>query len=398
MLLAATNLGTAQSQVSGWGVRAFDSGWYQEQFTGIATGGDRTVAIKTDGSIAIVGAGGAAQAPGLPAGLTYVEAAAGGHFTVARRNDGSVVAWGDNQFGQTFVPPLPSGLVYVEVASGWYHSLARQSDGSVVAWGDNTYGQCDVPPLPAGLTYVGIAAGPLHSLAVRSDGSAVAWGDNGSGQCNVPAPPGGLTYVEVSGGEDHSVARRSDGSVVAWGNNDEGQCNVPALPTGLVYEAVAASEYRSMARSGPPTPLSVYCAAKTNSLGCVPAIEASGGSSATAGSGFLVTGVHIRNNRSGFLFYGVNGSASLPFQGGTKCVNPPIKRTPVQNSLGTPAPANDCSGIYALDMNAFALGGLGGNPLPALSMPGTVVNCQWWGRDEGSNVTLTDGLEYTIGL
>jgi hypothetical protein len=235
-------------------------------------------------------------------------------------------------------------------------------------------------------------------MARQSDGSIVVWGKDDFGLLDVPALPDGLVYVEAAAGIFHCVARRSDGSVVAWGNNDEGQCNVPALPAGLVYEAIAASEYRSMARYGPPTPLSVYCTAKTNSLGCLPAIGASGGSSATAGSGFLVTGVEIRNNRSGLLFYGVNGSASLPFQGGTKCVNPPIKRTPVQNSLGSPAPANDCSGIYALDMNAFALGGLGGNPLPALSMPGTVVNCQWWGRDEGSNVTLTDGLEYTIGL
>ena len=41
-----------------------------------------------------------------------------------------------------------------------------------------------------------------------------------------------------------------------------------------------------------------------------------------------MTGTEVLNNKSGFLFYGVNGSASLPFYGGTKCVNQPIKRTP----------------------------------------------------------------------
>jgi hypothetical protein len=150
----------------------------------------------------------------------------------------------------------------------------------------------------------------------------------------------------------------------------------------------------------PDTSATTYCTAKTNSLGCVPAIGANGTPSATTGTGFVVSGSYVRNNKSGLLFYGVSGQASGAFQNGVLCVKAPIKRTPATVSGGSPT-GNDCTGVYSIDMNAFAVGALGGTPLAALTTPGTVVDCQWWGRDPGfaapNNTTLTDGLEYVVG-
>ena len=163
----------------------------------------------------------------------------------------------------------------------------------------------------------------------------------------------------------------------------------------------SAGGWHSVARIEPACSIApiVCCTAKTNSEDSSPTIGFAGSASATSGSGFLVKGTNFINNKSCLLFYGVNGQASGAFQGGTLCVKSPIKRTPGTNTFGNPPP-NDCSGVPQIDMNSFAVGGRGGTPLPALTVPGSVVDCQWWGRDPGfvapNNTQLSDGLEYTV--
>lgn len=147
-----------------------------------------------------------------------------------------------------------------------------------------------------------------------------------------------------------------------------------------------------------PAPV-IFCSPKVNSLGCTPQLTTIGIPRATASGGFTVQATNVMNNKVGLLLHGTTGAANLPFQGGTLCVNAPLKRTPGTSSGGNPPP-NDCSGTFAVDLCAFAAGGLGGNPLAALREPGTVVHCQWWGRDPGfaapNNSTLSAGVTYTV--
>ena len=51
------------------------------------------------------------------------------------------------------------------IAAGWYHSLGVRSDGSIVAWGRNDYGQCDVPS--PNQDFVAVAGGWPHSLGLK---------------------------------------------------------------------------------------------------------------------------------------------------------------------------------------------------------------------------------------
>ena len=57
--------------------------------------------------------------------------------------DGSILAWGDNRYGQTTVPKTDKK--FIAISAGDYHSLGLLEDGSVLAWGYNSYGQTTVP-------------------------------------------------------------------------------------------------------------------------------------------------------------------------------------------------------------------------------------------------------------
>jgi hypothetical protein len=89
---------------------------------------------------------------------------------VGLKNDGTVVAVGDNDYGQCSVD---GWLDIDKVAAGGYHTVGLKNDGTVVAVGDNGYGQCSV----GNWTDVNeVAAGGYHTLGLKSDDTLLAAG------------------------------------------------------------------------------------------------------------------------------------------------------------------------------------------------------------------------------
>jgi catechol 2,3-dioxygenase-like lactoylglutathione lyase family enzyme len=136
---------------------------------------------------------------------------------------------------------------------------------------------------------------------------------------------------------------------------------------------------------------SIYCTAKTNSAGCVPSIATSGTPSASAGSGFTIKTSNVLDNKFGKHYYSTTGANKAPFQGGFLCLEPPLVRTPVQNSGG----ASPCGGVYVIDFNAYIASGKD----PSL-VPGQQVWVQTWSRDPGfappNNTSLSDAVSFTL--
>jgi hypothetical protein len=145
-----------------------------------------------------------------------------------------------------------------------------------------------------------------------------------------------------------------------------------------------------------PPPVS-YCTPKVNSCGTLPSIRSTGTPRATSGSGFTVSADNTRATRAGLLVYTDSGRGNTPFSGAILCVGtmPLMRSISVIDTTGTPG---QCDGTLSIDMNAFAVGALGGTPLPSLTLPGTRVNCQFWGRDTVAHgALLSDALEYFVG-
>jgi alpha-tubulin suppressor-like RCC1 family protein len=182
--------------------------------------------------------------------------------------DGSVVAWGENDEGQlgngpsgsnrplgTYPKPSPTPVKVTDLAgiiaieAGRKHAIALRKDGTVWAWGirdDGAIGDGDAKParslrvvsatapvavrgLP-GITQ--IATGQTHNLALTRDGKVMSWGSNSTGELGVGTRETGWTPAEVTGlanivaiaagsGQNTygvSAAVRQDGTLWVWGN------------------------------------------------------------------------------------------------------------------------------------------------------------------------------------
>jgi len=259
--------------------------------TAIAAGDYYSLALKTDGTVWAWGHNGYGElgngtgtdqyTPVQVGTLSGIIAIATGYeHGLALKNDGTIWAWGFNSYGQLgngttayaqYTPVQVNVLSGITIiAAGWAHSMALKNDGTLWAWGNNQYGQLGdgttndeyTPIQVSGLSGItAISAGELHSVALKNDGTVWAWGDNfvgqlGDGTTNnrfAPAQVSGLSGITaIATGYYYSLALKNDGTVWALGCNSngllwDGTITTPVQVGGLLgITATAAGESHSL--------------------------------------------------------------------------------------------------------------------------------------------------------
>lgn len=140
--------------------------------------------------------------------------------SIGLKNDGTVVATGENDYGQLNIGAWTD---IIAVSAGSEHTVGLKKDGTVVAVGNNLDGQCNVSNWK---DIVAISTSYDHTVGLKSDGTVVATGDYDCGKCNV----GDWTdIVSISAGASHTVGLKSDGTVIATKYTSDyydGQCDV----------------------------------------------------------------------------------------------------------------------------------------------------------------------------
>lgn len=316
--------------------------------TAIAAGADHSLALLSNGTVMAwgdnehgqLGTGATAEAVEKPTavrGLTNVRAiAAGGESSLALLDNGTVMAWGNNESGQlgigslkdSDVPVAIKGLREVKaIAAGGEFGLALLENATVAAWGSDASGELDnaaaaevglsEEPVPveslSGVT--AIAAGARHALAIIGGGAVMAWGEDAFGELGngtvasreeTPVAVSGLSgATAIAAGESNSVALVGSGSPMTWGDDHYGELgngssggisDVPVALSGLNAAVGIAAGGDHVVAYGEPIPA---VTGVSPNLG-----PSAGGQSVTiSGANFTgATAVHFGTVKAAFTF------------------------------------------------------------------------------------------------
>ena len=269
--------------------------------------------------------------------------------------------------------------------AGWYLSLRsvdKCGNWSSGYASDGPYYVDTVDP-----TKVGSLDSPTHTVGVQSCGTSVTvtW------TASTDAHSGLAGYVTAWDFWPGTVPS-------GWLDTGPGITNKtvtrPSSGSGQYFHIRprdGAGNWGPTAHLGPffidTSPVQSYCTAKVSSQGCQAGMFHSGAPDIRGGDDLRIRCSLVINNKLGILFWGQDGPAAIPFQGGWLCVQPPTKRTSVQSSGGN-AGVPDCSGTFNYRWtDAYTTSqGIGA---------GDAIHMQYWYRDPASPSTtgLSDGLE-----
>jgi alpha-tubulin suppressor-like RCC1 family protein len=195
--------------------------------------------------------------------------------TFAIKNDGTLWGCGNNQYGSLGVnsstqqfntfQQITTASNWVKIAPSYFFTIALKADGTIWAWGQNDYYQLGNSPATAqqlfpiqvgtATDWVDIATGTNRTaFAIKADGTIWGWGSNsgyllypGSSVSSVSTPTQINTvtnWTKISVGAAHILAQKSDGTLWSWGGGDG--LGVGGTPTSTTTpQQVTTSTWKS---------------------------------------------------------------------------------------------------------------------------------------------------------
>jgi alpha-tubulin suppressor-like RCC1 family protein len=236
-----------------------DTNWSE-----VSAGSYKTLAIKTDGTLWAWGSNDNSELFGnivanfitvptqIGTDTNWSKIDMGDRHLLALKTNGTLWSWGIDYYGEIgiglstptvvkFPTQIGIGNNWISISAGVNQSLATKTDGTLWAWGFNEYGQLgdgtvinkNIPiQIESDTNWTKVSAGTSHSLGQKTDGTLWAWGYNNRGQLGdgTQTNRNSLTQVGTANnwnvsnaGAFHTLAIKQDGTLAAVGWNNYGQ-------------------------------------------------------------------------------------------------------------------------------------------------------------------------------
>ncbi len=254
---------------------------YVNEYAKVSAGERNTLFIKTNGTMWSCGRNVGAIGDGsfddisvnppvqIGTGFTWTDISCGYQYGLAVRQDGTLWAWGrtDNNgslgdgTSTASASPIQIGTDtnWAKVYAGERHSMAIKTNGTLWAWGSNDWGylgdgtqagKTSPVQIGTGTDWASIALGDRHSLGIKTDGTLWTWGLNDNGQLgdgtsgggNIRTSPiqigTGTNWKSVAAGYFHSIGLKTDGTLWSWGYGanfalGQGNTTTYSMPTQI---------------------------------------------------------------------------------------------------------------------------------------------------------------------
>lgn len=199
----------------------------------VAVGEQYIVGLRADGTLTAQGIDGYGETD-IDEWTDIIQIDTGWQHTVGLDNTGNVHIAGfhaetllreiaDKQNEWTSIVSISTGGSSGRGTLGKGHVVGLRADGTVVAAGDNSFGQCNVEEWN---DIIAISAGDYHTVGLKSDGTVVTTQRENDYPETYAAIKDWTNITAISAGYGYTLALKADGSVQAAGFDQNGQSDV----------------------------------------------------------------------------------------------------------------------------------------------------------------------------